>query len=887
MLVRFLASPYLMLVLLLLLGVSAGVATFVENDFGTLTAREFFYESWWFGTLLGLTCIHILVVVAKRKMWKNPWRFILHFAFLFILVGAFMTHFLGVEGTLRLEPNETKNSFIGTKPHLHVRIKTSDESTQKTFPLPINAWGSDFETTIRLNSKPILIKLDSARVEKQGLMTQVSLGIHLQIDDALAQFELKEHHATLPIMERKKIDDFEISLGYGPIEHPLPFYVGLGDFELVYYPGGYAPATYKSKVVVEGKGYIVGMNEPLRKGGYAFSQSSYEGNASILWVNQNTGKWPTYFGYALLFMGLILNLFDPSSRIRHLARKVRKLEATLGIVLVCTVLPLQGSEYEGEYLENLRANSVSLAKEWGTLVVQTKAGRMKPLDTLSREIVRKLTGSENYERLSANQVVLGMFTHQRLWKRLPLIKVKTEELRERIGVPKGQRLAKFEDFFTGTTYKLELLVNMALKKPQKERSQFEKDLIEVDERLNVALMTFYGTFFKIFPDVQNPEAPWRSIDMVYKNPLNEKEHSLERVIIGFMDRVFERNFENATKQLVLMKRYANTHGSLHMPNPLHVKLEIMLNELAIFPKLISLYLIIGLVSLGLGFAQIIRSKAFGRYVNWLILGALGVGFVAHTLGIVGRWIVSGFVPLSNTYESIVYIGWSCALAGLVLFRRSLFGLGAALCLAGVFMFVAHLGSINPDITPLVPVLNSFWLSVHVSVITASYGFLGVGAVLAVVVLALYALMGIFKVKSVQIDYLTFVNEIALLAGLTLLVIGNFLGGVWANESWGRYWGWDPKETWTFVAIVAYALITHMRFIPKIYSPLNFALASVLGSGTILMTFFVVNFYLACLHSYAKGDPVPIPTWVYVCIVSIIVLYLLALKNRNKIIEEKR
>jgi ABC-type transport system involved in cytochrome c biogenesis permease subunit len=144
-----------------------------------------------------------------------------------------------------------------------------------------------------------------------------------------------------------------------------------------------------------------------------------------------------------------------------------------------------------------------------------------------------------------------------------------------------------------------------------------------------------------------------------------------------------------------------------------------------------------------------------------------------------------------------------------------------------------------------------------------------------------------KIKSNQIDYLVYVNEIALLVGLTLLVIGNFLGGVWANESWGRYWGWDPKETWTFVAIVSYALITHLRFIPKFYSKLNFSLSSVLGYGTILMTYFGVNFYLAGLHSYAKGDPVPIPTWIYVVLLSIVVLYLLALKNRNKIIKESK
>lgn len=887
MLIRFFTSPYLMFFLLFALGLSAGVATFVENDFGTLTAREFFYESWWFGGLLTLTVLHILAVIAKRKMWKNPWRFILHGAFLFILIGALMTHFLGIEGTIKLEKNEAKSSFVGAKPYLHVRIQKENESLQKYFPLPINAWNNDFRAKISLDKMPIFLSLDKAKVEKSGLTTHVSIDILVEIENQKTTFTLSQEHASLPKMQTKSLDGAIISLGYGPILHELPFDVHLEEFELIYYPGGYAPATYNSKVKIGQEELLIGMNSPLRYEGYTFYQSSYEGEASILWVNKDPGKWPTYLGYGLLFLGLILNLFDPSSRVRVLSKKVRKLEAILGVLILCVAMPAFGGEYEKEYLDNLRNDSKELASEWGSLIVQTKAGRVKPLDTLNREIVRKLTGSEEYEGLNANQVILGMFTHQRLWKRLPLIKVKTPQLREQIGIPLDQKLAKFEDFFNGRTYKLEILVNTALQKPAKSRNQFEKDLIKVDERLNVALMSFYGTFFKVFPNSSQVDAPWRSIDRVYKEPINEHEEALSQSIIKLMDRAFSRDFKGAIEPVQIIKEYANIHAASQMPKPLHVKLEILLNEWAVFPKLITLYLILGLISLGFGFIRVIKNKPMPSFVSWSILTLLAVGFTAHTLGIIGRCVVAGFLPLSNTYESIIYIAWSCALAGLVLFRRSLFGLGAALSLAGIFMLVAHMGNIDPEITPLVPVLDSFWLSIHVSVITASYGFLGVGAVLGFVVMVLFAISNIVKIKSNQIDYLVYVNEIALLIGLTLLVIGNFLGGVWANESWGRYWGWDPKETWTFVAIVSYALITHLRFIPKFYSKLNFSLSSVLGYGTILMTYFGVNFYLAGLHSYAKGDPVPIPTWIYVVLLSIVVLYLLALKNRNKIIKERK
>lgn len=195
------------------------------------------------------------------------------------------------------------------------------------------------------------------------------------------------------------------------------------------------------------------------------------------------------------------------------------------------------------------------------------------------------------------------------------------------------------------------------------------------------------------------------------------------------------------------------------------------------------------------------------------------------------------------------------------------------------MFVAHLGHIDPEITNLVPVLKSFWLSVHVSIITASYGFLALGCALGFFTLILFTCK-----RSTQtittIKHLTSINEITLILGLSLLVIGNFLGGIWANESWGRYWGWDPKETWAYISILVYTFILHVRLVPRFYSHYLFAVLSLLGFASILMTYFGVNFYLAGMHSYATGDPVPIPTWVYVCSGVVACLIVLSYKNKN-------
>ena len=145
-------------------------------------------------------------------------------------------------------------------------------------------------------------------------------------------------------------------------------------------------------------------------------------------------------------------------------------------------------------------------------------------------------------------------------------------------------------------------------------------------------------------------------------------------------------------------------------------------------------------------------------------------------------------------------------------------------------------------------------------------------------------MFIFRKDRPHVDeiikHVTAITEIALIIGLTAITIGNFLGGVWANESWGRYWGWDPKETWAYVSIVVYAIIIHLRFVKALNTPYVFASAALLGFASILMTYLGVNFYLSGMHSYATGDPVPIPMWAYYTVTIVFVTILLAYRNRN-------
>jgi len=262
--------------------------------------------------------------------------------------------------------------------------------------------------------------------------------------------------------------------------------------------------------------------------------------------------------------------------------------------------------------------------------------------------------------------------------------------------------------------------------------------------------------------------------------------------------------------------------------------------------------------------------------KWLII----FGFLIHLSGLVLRWYISGHAPWSNGYESMIYIAWATIFSGIIFSKKSTLTLAATSIISGLLLMVAHLNWLDPEITNLVPVLNSYWLMIHVAIITASYGFFSLGSILGLISLWLIIFTNStnkHKLKN-TLSELTIINEKSLEIGLFMLTIGTFLGGVWANESWGRYWGWDPKETWALVSVLVYAFVLHMRFIPALRDKLTFNIISMFAIWTIIMTYCGVNYYLSGLHSYAAGDPMPIPSFVY---------YLLSLMFMTAIISKLR
>ena len=430
-------------------------------------------------------------------------------------------------------------------------------------------------------------------------------------------------------------------------------------------------------------------------------------------------------------------------------------------------------------------------------------------------------------------------------------------------------------------------VQEASRKKPAQRNQFDKDVLKVDERVNVAYMVYTGALLRIIPNPHDKHGKWVSpVEAIQTFP--PKEAQLVRLIMASyfqnVDKAIETgDWSKANKSLDVIAEFQKYYGSAVIPPKSKIEAELLYNKLDIFNRLTLYYMLIGTILLVLILANLINPKIKIGPVVKIGVFLIFLGFLAHTFGMALRWYVAGHAPWSDGYESMIYIAWATIFAGFFFAKKSPIAFAATALLGGLILFVAHLNWLDPQITNLVPVLKSYWLMIHVSVITASYGFLGLSALLAFIVLLLFVFLNENNKKMMVLTFkeLTYINEMSLIIGLVLVTIGNFLGGVWANESWGRYWGWDPKETWAAVTILVYACIEHMRLIPKMNRLFLYNVLALLGYSSVIMTYFGVNFYLSGMHSYAQGDPVPIPEWVYWAVALVFILIVAAYYKKRK------
>lgn len=714
------------------------------------------------------------------------------------------------------------------------------------------------------------------------------------------------------------VGGLDFALRYGSKVYELPFSIQLNDFIAEKYPGTEsAYASFMSRITVKDErpfDYDVFMNHVLDHKGYRFFQSGFDPDekGTTLSVNHDYwGTWITYIGYFLLYAGLMGIMFFGKTRFKDLASSLEKVKkkkktitATIALLLAFTfpmaaqqhsagdghghndavTITNQPTQKQVDSLISATIVSKAHADEFGKLVIQDEGGRMKPIHTFSSELLRKLSLKETYLGFDSDQVLLSMMMNPAVWYNTEFIvldkKEQNDSIRKIVGVPMGKEYIKATDFFDDKgNYKLSPYLREAT--VTANPNKFQQDFKDANIRLNLLDQALSQKIVKIFPLLDDENNKWISAleyrggeykisDELYDNFV---KNAMPYYLMTLGEAQKSGDYTKADKLLDAFKQNQKNHGAEVLPSDSKIETEVLYNKLNIFNRLYQYYALVGVLMFFVLIFQIFKEREIWKVGIYFFKGVIILFFLWHTAGLILRWYISGHAPWSDAYESILYVSWATMGMGLAFGRKSDMTIAASAFVTAMLLWIAHQSWVDPSIANLVPVLDSYWLMIHVAVIVGSYGPLTVGMILGVVCLILMVLTT-SKNKdriAINIKELTIINELALTVGLIMLTIGNFLGGQWANESWGRYWGWDPKETWALVSIMVYAFVIHTRLVPGLRGKWTFNFLSVVAFGSIMMTYFGVNFYLVGLHSYASGSQVITPTFIYYTVAGVFLL----------------
>jgi cytochrome c-type biogenesis protein CcsB len=686
-----------------------------------------------------------------------------------------------------------------------------------------------------------------------------------------------------------------ISLTLGPKTQEIPFSIKLIDFQLKRYTNSMSPSSFLSNVHLYDSinqvdfPYSIYMNHVLKYQGYRFFQSSYDNDekGTILSVNYDPYGTPvTYFGYFLLALGMLLALFSRKTFFKEMIKK-RSNKAISIIILLCLSLPSYASAPK-KVPPSIHEVQVSIehAEKLGQVLVADPKGRVKPINTLSSEILRKISRKTEIVGLNPTQVLISIMLEPITWESYPIIKVTNKAIREKYGF-KDEYIALSDvmHYHEGQmNYVLSSEVNMAYAKDAKERTRYDKELLKLDERINLLDMIFSGSMLHIFPNPSDSSDKWLSPEDISFGIDNKELQS--KLTLLFTDYYKGLKIGQATGQwgeadnkLDRIIEYQKANGK-NLPSSSKIKAEVFYTKINFFKRAAFAYLISGLLLLILAFVQIFKPNLSSRYLSLFFKYLILIIFLGHTATLGLRWYISGHAPWSNGYETTLFIAWATVFAGLMFSRKSINTLALTSILGAIFILISSLSWMDPEITNLVPVLKSYWLIIHVAVITSSYGFFAIGFLIGLQNIIIMAFSG-GKMSSrfeLLLDDLSGVLNLALIVGLYLMTIGTFLGAVWANESWGRYWGWDPKETWALITVIIYTLVLHLRHIPHLNNIFVINAGGLLAFGSVLMTYFGVNYFLTGMHSYAGGDPFTIPIYAKAALMIIVLMIGIAAYN---------
>ncbi len=617
------------------------------------------------------------------------------------------------------------------------------------------------------------------------------------------------------------------------VKRQLPFTLTLRDFKIVNYPGTDAPLDFQSIVRVSSESrnedLTVSMNHIGSADGYRLFQSSYDSDAQGVTLGVYHDPWGiaiTYTGYLLLLVSIIWVLFSRNTQMRHLYRQVVARQSRLVVIGVFMLYSYSAGAAELQTVDR------EIAQKVGSINVLYN-DRICPINTVAIDFVTKLSGKSSWEGYSADEIFVSWMIYYSPWEHQKLIRIKSKEVQRLLGID-GQ-WASFSDF-------IDIYNEYKLKKPIEAMQAGKavadrKGLLEADEKYNVVAMFYQGEMLKLFPyHLKGRGVMWfkpGSQVLPPAIPLQEQffikqsmDYLTESIVTGQRQRAYEI--------IAKIKLFQREMIGDYLPSETVTRAEIFYNSINTLRWPVFLSLTLSLLMCVLMFFRYRSRYLFVIYPLSLV--------ICLTLLLSLRWWVSGHVPVSNGYETMQFMAWAMLIITLVLQRRFAIISGLGTLIASFCLLVAMIAGGSPQITPLMPVLQSPLLSIHVMTVMCAYALFALITLLSIVALV---------TKTPNNSKLSTLNsQLLLYPAVFLLTTGIFLGAIWANVSWGTYWSWDPKETWALITLMVYAVALHGEAVPAFRNPRFYHAYLVFAFLSVLITYFGVNYLLGGMHSYA-------------------------------------
>ncbi len=663
---------------------------------------------------------------------------------------------------------------------------------------------------------------------------------------------LSADEGTLHLRQGVTTDSYSRLIQPGKtVETALPFSVRLDSFQIKYHEGTTAVADYLTHFTITDKSgghkteATVSMNKIFNYGHTRFCQSGYDNDmrGSRLSLSRDPyGIAVSYTGYALLFLSFLWMLADPKGPYRRILRMlpVRKY-LIAAILLLCNALPSSASPH---------ALPKDVAEGFGRLLILHN-NRICPFNTFATDFTKKIYGKASYKGLTPEQVVTGWIFWGTEWSDEPFINIKGGPLKDALELPGHMSLNRFFNRDMGG-----YIIGPYMQEYYRgQNDKFHRQAADIDEKLQLIMDLRRGTLLKIFPLRDGKSVVWHSpvSDLPEVTPHNQQLY-IQNVFSLLYTHALASEHTQMNEIITKMARFQQKNGGASLPSPVRIKAEMIYNRVPFATILFIFNLSVGFTTMVLAIRRLCRGNTNhagqshkDNILNKFTIVAMILSFIALSTCLTLRWIISGTAPMSDGYETMLLAAWLVMLLSQMFCRRVHFLMPCGLLTSGFFLLVSHINSMDPQITHIMPVLNSPLLCIHVSVIMTGFAMLALTFVCGVTAIIMHMTR---RHAQRQTRMLQLLSQLLLYPALAALAIGIFTGAVWAGISWGSYWSWDPKEVWALITFMVYAIDVHSDSLPWLRKPMHYHTFMTAAFLCIIMTYFGVNYVLGGMHSYA-------------------------------------